>query len=200
MRLEVHLSDSPTFEHFDPEQIELTVKLPSGTAMPQLEEMVLGHPWTGSETYEVCCGHIFISDRTGKKVDAFTFGGTGYVHKEKTWTTVVFDSPAPIFEVTPINLVVDLFVDEVEILLAMRRAAGLKRHSHTHGYEERLGLAAPMDLYLACLQEVEKRLGHHNAGVSEKEMRLRSAIRAELQGLKEAGIWLGDEKMLAEVV
>ncbi|HNB50698.1 MAG TPA: hypothetical protein PK530_02075 [Anaerolineales bacterium] len=197
-RLEVHLKSQPSFEHFDPEQIELTAKIPSGTAVPYLEEMVLFHPWSGMNTFEFGCGHIFLFDRKGKKIDAFTFGGKAHLHETREVTAVVFESPAPIFEVNPVNPIVDLFVDEVEIQLAMRRAAWLKQSTHTHGYEERLALADPLALYIACLQAIEVRLGQ--GPTDEREMRLRSAIRGELHGLKEEGLWLGEQIGLVEVL
>lgn len=197
-RLDVHLQSQPSFEHFDPEQIELTAKIPSGTAVPYLEEMVLFHPWSGVNAFEFGCGHIFLFDRKGKKIDAFTFGGRAHLHETREMTAVVFESPAPIFEVSPVNPVVDLFVDEVEILLAMRRAEWLKHTAHTHEYEERLALVEPLDLYVACLQAIEVRLGH--GPTDELEIRLRSAIRGELHELKEAGLWLGEQKDLAEVI
>ncbi|GAB4577908.1 MAG: hypothetical protein Fur0022_06400 [Anaerolineales bacterium] len=189
----------PSFVHFDPAHIELSAKIPSGTAVPSLETLWLFHPWMGVEAFEYACGHIFLYDRKGKKVDAFTFGGKAHVQATREVTTVVFESPAPIFEVTPVNPVVDLFIDEVEILLAMRRAEWLKASGHAHGYEERLALAAPVELYIACLQAVEIRLAHGDTGEMEKEMRLQSAIRTELLRLKEEGAWLGDRKGLEEV-
>jgi len=199
-RLEVRMHDQPTFEHFDPEQIKLAVKIPSGTNVPLLDEVVLFHPWRGAETYEVGCGHIFISDRKGKKVDAFTFGGEVHIHSDAEATIVVFESPAPIFEVTPVNPVVDLFIDEVEILLAMRRAEWLQTTPHLHAYEERLCRADPVDLYLACLLGVEERLARVYDGASEKLLHLQSAIRAEMRWLKETGVWLGERRRVAEVV
>ena len=199
-RLEIHLADHPSLEHFDPEQIVLTVKLPSGTNAPQLDEISLYHPWTGGSQYGMSCGHIFISDRTGKKVDAFTFGGEVDIQSGIEQTTVVFESPAPIFEVTPINPLVDLFVDEVEILLAMRRAEWLTTDAHKNLYEERLALADPVNLYTVCLLGVETRLARVYDGASEKLLYLRSAIRAELRNLQEAGLWLGERKRLEEVI
>lgn len=199
-RLEVHLNDQPSFEHFDPEHVEFTAKIPSGTSVPYLDDMSLFHPWAGGSAFEVGCGHIFIYDRKGKKVDAFTFGGTVHLQVGKGLTIAVFESPAPILEVTPVNPAVDLFVDEVEILLAMRRAAWLKKTSNIHAYETRLALANPVDLYVACLLDVEKRLTHSHGGEDAKEMHLRCVIRAELQALKNTGVWLGVEKGLDEVV
>ena len=146
------------------------------------------------------CGHVFIYDRKGKKVDAFTFGCSVKIQTDKEKTNATFESPVSIFEVTPVNPVIDLFVDEVEILLAMRRAAWLKQNPHLHAYEERLCQVKPTDLYIACLQGVEERLTRISNGSSELGLHLRTAIRAELHWLKETGIWLGDRKRLEDVI
>ncbi len=200
-KLEVRLSDQPSYQHFDPEDIELNVIVPSASgAVPQLNEIHLNHPWTGLDRYEVSCGHVFIYDRKGKKVDAFTFGCSVKIQTDKEKTNATFESPVSIFEVTPVNPVIDLFVDEVEILLAMRRAAWLKQNPHLHAYEERLCQVKPTDLYIACLQGVEERLTRISNGSSELGLHLRTAIRAELHWLKETGIWLGDRKRLEDVI
>ncbi len=199
--LDVRLSDQPSYQHFDPEEVELNVKIPSASGVaPQLDELHLRHPWTGSPTYEVSCGHVYLYDRKGKKVDAFTFGGTVHIRTEGERTRVVFESPVPIFEVTPVNPVVDLLIDEVEILLAMRRAAWLKTDPHLHIYEERMCQLKPSDLYAACLLSVEERLMRLSDGASEMSLHLRSAIRAELYWLKENGVWLGERIRLDDVI
>ncbi len=145
-RLDIYISSIPTEQHFDVLRARLFVKPLKG----ELERLTIAHPWNDEKTARVCAGVIVMEDRKGKKEEAFTFGGQLKIESQDLQTICILVSPAPILEIsgsTPMN---ELFIDELEILLAECRAA----YPNHHEYETQLSKIDPFELYLACLKEL----------------------------------------------
>ncbi len=179
-RLEIHLRSAPTHHHFDPEEVLLDEILTGSP--PQISHLRVAHPWPRAEEHLACCGPLIAVDRLGKEVQAFTFGGALGIQPGENQTIAVLTSPAPIFEVNPLNPVTELFIDEIEILLAMRRAANLE----TPGlYEQRLASSESLALYHACLRGVQQRL--HSLGELDAPLpsTLWNQLAAEIQRIEQ---------------
>jgi hypothetical protein len=182
-RLEIHLRGVPSYQHFDPEEVLLEEILPGVQGSPpQISSLRISHPWPRAEEHRAGCGPVIALDRLGKEVEAFIFGGTASITPGEDQTIVALTSTAPIFENTPINPVTELFIDEVEILLAMRRAANLE---HPGRYELRLASVESLAVYHACLKGVQQRL--HRLGALEAPLpcALQSQLSAEIQRLEQ---------------
>lgn len=148
-QLDIYISSVPTEKHFDVEHVRLDVKDPKNA----LEHMTITHPWHYTKTVEVCAGKVIMSDRNGEKVEGFTFGGKLTVTVKESETDCVLVSPAPILEISSPNPMHKLLAEELEVLLAKRKAGFTKKYEYAH----KLCDSDPFDLYLACMKElVEK--------------------------------------------
>lgn len=182
-RLEIHLRSAPSHQHFDPEEVLLDEILAGAQGSPpQISHLRVAHPWPRAEEHRACCGPVIAVDRRGKEVQAFTFGGALGIQPGEVQTIAVLTSPAPIFEVNPLNPVTELFIDEIEILLAMRRAANLETPGR---YDQRLASAESLALYHACLKGVQQRL--HSLGELDAPLpsTLWNQLAAEIQRLEQ---------------
>ena len=145
-RLDIFISSIPTEQHFDVLRAHFFVKHLKG----KLEHLTISHPWNYEKTAHVCAGVVEMEDRKGKKEEAFTFGGKLKIESQDLQTVCTLVSPAPILEIseaTPLN---ELLIDELEILLAERRAS----YPNHLEYETQLEKSDPFELYLACLNEL----------------------------------------------
>lgn len=183
-RLELRLRQEPSGEHFDPELVHLAVIQPAEESGLALAELSVSHPWPQAEGYMLACGPLTAADRFGREAAAFTFGGQLRIEAGENLTRLLVDSPAPIFELTAGNPFTELFIDEVEIVLAMRRAAWLETPG---GYERRITAAEPQALYAACLLAVRARLAALHDYGSPLITGLAGQINNELETLQPAG-------------
>ncbi|NOQ40202.1 MAG: hypothetical protein GQ562_07760 [Anaerolineales bacterium] len=145
-RLDIFISSIPSEHHCDVLRAHFVVRTPEGT----MDRFKVTQPWNHEKTARVCAGVVIMEDRKGKKEEAFTFGGQLRIESQDLQTVCILVSPAPILEIsgaTPLN---ELFIDELEILLAEHRAA----YPNHHEYETQLSKTDPFELYLACLKEL----------------------------------------------
>lgn len=149
-RLDVVIREMPTELHFDPERVELPVVARDGS----LEILTVVHPWTGVKTQRASAGRILIMDRLGKAARAFSFGGDIDIHSIDQQTICVIQSVAPILSLTIERSIEVILADEVEILLAQRRAAWANQEDQ---YEQKLAAVDPVTLYHACLNSLRAR-------------------------------------------
>jgi hypothetical protein len=159
-RLEVLFNDSPTEHHFDPEKLHLNVKSKTGVS----ESLTIRHPWVYGHTYQALAGSIELTDRFGRKVEAFTFGGSLKIESQDTLTVCILESPAPILKMSLEDPILMMFIEEIEILFAKQRAALL---SKPYIYEKKLVKADPFNLYQASLNTLIDEFEHlHHKGDS----------------------------------
>ena len=147
------INESPTEDHFDPKKIHISVK----SEEDSIGFQTIRHPWMFDRTYQVLAGSIEITDRYGKEEEAFSFGGSLKIVSQDKSTICTLESPAPILEISSSDSILMMFIEEIEILFAKRRAVLL---SKPHKYEKRLMNADPVKLYLACLNALTYKFEH----------------------------------------
>jgi hypothetical protein len=186
-RLTVVLRPHPTGRHYDPERAEWPIASPPA----ELDRLTVFHPWPVSGEQRAALGRVMLTDRTGKVVEAFTFGGALRITASEEHVVAVLESPAPILPLVPPQTVAEALVDEVEILLARRRAHwdSLAEPRAAAGFEERLARAEPLPLYLACLAALRSQLAATPTAFHDAEHRLASFVRREIAALEQAGHW-----------
>jgi len=145
-RLDIFVASIPTELHFDVRHAHFFVKTPESN----IEKLSISHPWTYKKDERVCAGVVIMEDRNKVKKEAFTFGGNLKITTEETHTTCVLTSTAPILDIIDATPVQRFFVEELEIILAERRAV----YASHRDYENHLCAANPRDLYLASLEEL----------------------------------------------
>lgn len=89
-----------------------------------------------------------------KNVEAFTFGGQYQVEMRPDLTLCSIRSQAPILEIKQEETVSAMLAQEVEILLASRRAAWAQ---DLDAMARHLAKIDPITLYHACLEELYKK-------------------------------------------
>jgi hypothetical protein len=186
-RLTVVLRPRPTERHYDPERAEWPVVSPHG----ELDRLTVFHPWPVSSEQRAALGRIILADRKGKAVEAFSFGGTLRITASDEQVVAVLESPAPILPLLPPQTVAEALVDEIEILLARRRAhwdSQPQPHAAA-AFEERLARAEPLALYQACLAALRAQLAATPAAFHDAEHHLAGFVRREIAALEQAGHW-----------
>ncbi len=191
--LEVILRAHPTGHHFDPEKIHVEVGVVRGVQMLDIH-----HPWRQGDEYTLCPGRIFITDRFRKTLEVFTFGGQLTIRSHNEVTRCEFDSPAPFLELTGTHTVPTLLANEVEILLAQRRAAHNFRLPGE--FDALLLTVAPLTLYASCLQAIEPRFAHYPAGSDAVIQHFKHLLPREIARLHGAGLWPEDVAGLEELI
>ena len=147
-RLDIFISSIPTEKHFDVLRASFLVKIQEKA----MQRLTITHPWVYEKVARVCAGVIVLEDRN-RKEEAFTFGGQVEIKAEEMQTICRMVSTAPILEISRAIPIQRLFIEELEIIFAERQA----RHTNRHEYEEKLGKADPLDLYLACIKELREK-------------------------------------------
>ena len=142
-RADIILRPNPTHKHFDPERVFFVI-----SDHESIERLIISYT-TGPQfnKYRVVAGLIRIQDRKGKVVFAFTFGGELQIVEEEQKKICTLISTAPILQFLQPTVV--RFIEDVEILLAKRRAYW---GSNPNEFETRLAAVEPLVLYVACLE------------------------------------------------
>ena len=177
-RLEISLPESPIGEFFTPISVHLSVK--SRQDFP--EKLKIIHPWTFGQNYQLLPGVIEIIPTDGEKVEAFTLGGDLEIEMRDTMTTCIVTSPAPILEITSNGTIEDLFIEELQILLAERRAVLL---NEANDYDDRIIDAPPMELYAAMLNALIDKFDHSHHKEDPQLLELIHFLHAEKRRLQD---------------
>jgi len=144
--LDIYMRSAPTEQHFDVRHSRFFVV----TQLNTIERLTVRHPWNFDLAFQVCAGLVEMEDWKGKKEEAFTFGGRLTIDSQEMVTICSLASSAPILEISGATHLHALFIEEIEILLAKRKAAYLSLHE----YEAHLIKTNPLMLYRACLEAV----------------------------------------------
>ncbi len=176
-RLDIIIKEIPTDQHFDPLLIYLPIISRGG-----IETLKINHPWLFEKTYQACMGVVEMIDRKGTKEEAFTFGGNLTIHSKDEFTQLILESPAPIIDINAADQAKMLFVEEVEILLAERRAALL---ANKNAYECHLADVNPLNLYVTCVHTLIEKYEQMDHKEDPEIMEFLNFIRAEFKRLKD---------------
>lgn len=186
-RVDIIIHDSPTYSHFDPEKVCLSTLSVEGC----VESLIIHHPYSlilSKKKHRVCAGTVTLTDRKGKNVDIFTFGGSIRIDSQETKTLCVLESPAPILHLNNSNQIARILAEEVEILLAERRASWLP---DIEAYEKQLAKIDPTILYVSCLNAIKSNFSNlQNSGGSHDIQLILDFIRTEIRWLHKQHIWL----------
>jgi hypothetical protein len=149
-RLDVFLRQVRTEHHFDVSTVHFSVF--SSANLIDRFSVSLHHlgPFEG----KVCPGRIILESFDSKTVDAFTFGGQFQVEMRPDLTLCTIRSEAPILEIVKEETVASMLAQEVEILLASRRAAWAQ---NPDALAMRLAKIDSITLYHASLEELDKK-------------------------------------------
>ncbi len=192
-QLDVFFRSEPTGVHFDPEALRLVVVYPHGG----IDQLKVAHPWISERRYRVCPGQIDLSDRFGKKVEAFTFGGILSIEPvDEKETNCSVKSLAPILLYRSLDAIPTLLAQESEILLAERRA--IWGHD-PETFDQRMAVLDPPVFYLACLQAILARF-EHLPGPDEEIRKFRHVLQTELTAFRDDGQGLVATKRLEEIL
>ena len=149
----MNIAETPTEEHFDPQRIHFLVV----SEDKFVEDLKVTHPWRYKDDYQICAGLVQIIDHKDQTEEALSFGGHLRIETHESITTCILESSAPILEITGANPIIQKFIDEIEILMAERRAEWA---SHEGIFEKRLIQADPLKLYKAVLNSLIKKYEH----------------------------------------
>ena len=175
--LDIIIKEIPTDQHFDPLLVYLPIKSRGG-----IETLKIQHPWLFGKTYQTCTGLVEMIDRKGRKEEAFTFGGDLTIHSKDKFTLLILASPAPIIDISAADQTKMLFVEEVEILLAERRAALL---ANKNTYESHLADVNPLKLYVSCVHNLIEKFEQMDHKEDPEIMVFLNFIHAEFKRLKD---------------
>jgi hypothetical protein len=182
--LAVRLHARPTFRHFDPSDVHLPVV----SETRGLEMLKIQHPWHGGEEQRVSCGRIILHDRKGTSVEAFTFGGALHIHASSEVTQCRLTSAAAILALHGAagQEAAEMLVEEVEILLAERRAAWAHE---PRAFDARLAACPALTLYASCLVALRQKLQPRLSSAPEIFRRMEHALSEEAEALRSEHLW-----------
>ena len=149
-RLDMFINETAGSQLFDLKNIRLPVEEDKG-----IETLRIYHPWPHKPNYHVCAGTVELVDRNGEKEEAFSFGGSLTIQTHDSATTCILSSSAPILHIFSDDKIRMMLIEEIEILLAERRAT-----LSPDVYEQRLARSDPLSLYVACIHTLTKNYEH----------------------------------------
>jgi len=149
-QLVIHLPLAPSGRHFDVSVVHFSVF----TALDLIEQLSVSLHHLGPFEGRVSPGMIIIESFEKKTVEAFTFGGEYQVEMQPDLTICTIRSQAPILEILQEETISSMLAEEVEILLASRRAAWAQ---DPDALAKRQAAVDPVTLYHACLEELHKK-------------------------------------------
>jgi hypothetical protein len=178
-RLDIHITSEPTNQHFDVLRLQLPIKTDEEYSKP----LKVTHPWHYQKGAEVSPGVVIMEDRKEKKEEAFTFGGKLTIDDQDQQTFCVLVSAAPIIEISGARPANRQFVEEVEVILAEKRA----NYASHYEYEKQLNKTNPLELYIACLNALLKKYEHFQHK-TESQYQFLGYLHSQQHRLEAAGL------------
>jgi hypothetical protein len=169
--------------HFDPEQIRLRIIAPDED---EPQRRIIHHPWIHKYHYRVSAGRMLLIDRKGKKEETFTLGGDLQIQEETDLTICTMVSAAPILHLIRFDSIPTLLAQEIEILLAARKA---EWPPNDNSFEKRLAAADPLTLYAVCLKTLEDKFADPNLNEVSYTLLFYNFIQAEIRALHATHLW-----------
>lgn len=179
----VAIRETPTKMHFDPDAIHLRLRDQDGIA--NWTKLDLRGSFRGSR--HVCPGHIVLSDRLGKQIRFYVFGGSLEASSIPGETVYSLRSPAPILLITESpRTIPNLLASETEVILGGLQA---RWESDQEGFLRRLASIDSLQFYQASLCSIGQHCTRTEA-LQEVFEELCTALQEEEHWLKESGRWL----------
>ncbi len=188
----IAMRSTPTGKHFDPELLHLHVVGARGRP----EEMSFHRLPSFKTEQRVTVSEIKLSDRSGKAVEFFTFGGWFEAAEYAEETIFSLRSSAPIIFLTPqVDTPSDQLVSEVQVQLNALRAEWGAREAE---FERRLAGLSPRVLYEAALRSLLEKYGHSPA-LQETFAPFYRLLTREAEWLKTHNAWNDNGQSLEQV-
>jgi hypothetical protein len=150
----VAIRKEPTGKHFDPETLH--VHLRDRLGMATWRSLSLLSP--GPDSDRVCPGRVILSDRSDKRVEFFTFGGSLEVIAAPDAQVYALYPPAPVLElVAEEETVADQLAAETESLLGQ---VEVQWGHDEHGFNRRLAEIEPLQFYMGTLHSLLEQYEH----------------------------------------
>jgi hypothetical protein len=184
-RVDICITDIPTQLHFDPERLHCRVKSNSD----DVETLQVRYRKTGmslGETYTLIAGPISLFDRMGEEVIFFTLGGKLTIQIQEATTFCKIESPVPILQKDRVHRIPRMLAEEIEILLAERRAAWLPNVDH---FNKKLATVDPFVLYATCLESIRCSYLRLPVVTNTRAQDMLGFVRREMRVLRERGQW-----------
>lgn len=142
----------PTYQHYDPERLVLSLADERGALGP----VTLDRHARFARPSPVYPGRLMITDRVGKRLDFYGFGGTLTVIRvpeSPSFTLFIVQSQAPILELNGLlgHRVEDQLVNSVEALFARLRARYAELRMDMLSVLSQL---PPLTLYASCIESM----------------------------------------------
>ncbi|MFQ6057750.1 MAG: hypothetical protein ACE5MB_02565 [Anaerolineae bacterium] len=136
-------------------------------------------------------------DRTDKRADFFTFGGSLEVTSGPREEVYSIRSPAPILELTAQQETIpDQLASETELLMG---EMGARWGLDEEGFHRRLAEVDPLQFYLAALQSILRHYEHAHT-LEEVDREFCDALRREREWLVTKGLWPANPPMLEDLL
>lgn len=180
-QLTIRIHNQPTYHHFDPEHVIISVWSDEGNPEP----LVLHHPWSFDEAYRSYPGRIHMIDRRGEEAHAFSFGGEWLVQSQEDLTLLRLRSSAPILHCDLASPIVNLLADEVEVLMAEQRA--LRRTMKIDPINV-ARVCEPMLIYASCLRSLSQKYRRLETAASPSILAFHQFLETEIADLEEQGL------------
>lgn len=149
----VAIRRAPTNKHFDPETLRLHVV----TAQGRPEAVTLDRKPNSPFAHRVCLGETLITDRFGKRVEFFIFGGSLEVAELADETIYSLRSSAPILQLTrDLESLSDHLASQAQVELNELRS--LWRADDA--FDKRLASIEPQVLYRALLRALREKFSN----------------------------------------
>ena len=182
-KLLVAIREQPTEHHFDPERLRFRLRGPDGEVVWRTASWRVPVEQSG----RICPGPVEFLDRYEKEVEFFTFGGFVRRIPDASALIYLFESGAPILEITPQEeTIADQLTYEARVVLG--RVEEQWEEQHDEEFPQRLTEIDPFSLYTAILSEILRRYRRVST-LDQAYHALHKALRNEKQRLSASGLW-----------
>jgi hypothetical protein len=182
-RLDFILREQPSSHRYDLESVNFVVASAAGA----VEGLTVHHPWQGDKQYRACASRIILSDRQGKRVEAFSFGGDLQIVSGRERVVCALVSPAPIYALYAFDDLSTWLVEKAEFLLAEKRAQWCPEHSRD--FEDRVVVAEPNLLYTCCRVVLQERFRGRHLSADARLARGQRFVMREIWRLQDQRDW-----------
>jgi hypothetical protein len=190
-QLEINLCRQPTYEHFDPERIDIWIVEKDG----DVTHTSISHPWRGRKHLQIFPGRVILHDRVDEVVEAYSFGGNLEIVSKAAQTRCQLSSPAPIIELFNSFDAETILVSKFEALLACLEAQWA---GNELGFNRKLAAIDPFTLFIAGLVAVRERLCQLPPLASQQQtMRALNEIVHDFQA---DGMWPASPPQLSDLL
>jgi hypothetical protein len=184
-RVDICITETPTQLHFDPERLHCRIRSNSD----DVEMLQVRYRKSGmglAETYSLIAGPISLFDRMGEEVIFITLGGKLTIQIQENNTFCKIESPVPILQKDHVHRISRMLAEEIEILLAERRAAWLP---NVDQFNKKLAAVDPFVLYAASLEAIRASYLRLPVATNTRAQEMLGFVRREMRVLRERGQW-----------